>query len=99
MHRILEFLKERFFDDRRLVLMVLMIVFPAVLLSRLFVLQIVRGEDYQANYDLHIERTETIDSTRGRIYDRDGELLAYNELAMPLLSRMNIPMKKITIVS
>ena len=81
MRSLLEFLKEKFFDDRRLVLIVLMLIFPAVLLSRLFVLQIVRGADYQANYDLHIERTETIEATRGRIYDRDGELLAYNELA------------------
>ncbi len=52
-----------------------------VLVGRLFVLQIVRGEDYQSNYDLLVEKVENIEATRGSIYDRNGVLLAYNELA------------------
>ena len=52
-----------------------------VLLARLFVLQIVRGEDYQENYNLKVEKVEMIPSTRGNIYDRNGYLLAYNELS------------------
>lgn len=58
-----------------------MVLFSAILVLRLFVLQIVRGEDYQSNYDLLVEKTENIEATRGSIYDRNGVLLAYNELA------------------
>ena len=59
----------------------LMIIFSFVILARLFVLQIIRGEQYQSNYDLLVEKTESIDATRGNIYDRNGVLLAYNELS------------------
>ncbi|MBQ7678121.1 MAG: peptidoglycan glycosyltransferase [Lachnospiraceae bacterium] len=55
--------------------------FSALLIWRLFVLQLVRGADYQSNYDLKVEKTETIPATRGNIYDRNGVLLAYDELA------------------
>ena len=51
------------------------------LIYRLFVLQIVNGETYLANFQLRIRREVTIPSTRGKIYDRNGNLLAYNELA------------------
>ncbi len=59
----------------------LMVAFAAILITRLFILQIVRGADYQSNYDLKVEKTETIPATRGNIYDRNGVLLAYDELA------------------
>ena len=49
----------------------LMIIFSFVILARLFVLQIIRGEQYQSNYDLLVEKTESIDATRGNIYDRN----------------------------
>lgn len=48
---------------------------------RLFQLQIVNGENYLNNFQLRIRREVTIPSTRGNIYDRNGNLLAYNELA------------------
>ncbi|MEE3480657.1 MAG: penicillin-binding transpeptidase domain-containing protein [Lachnospiraceae bacterium] len=44
-------------------------------------LQIVRGEGYQSNYNLLTEKTEKLPATRGNIYDRNGVLLAYNRLA------------------
>src|SRR5699024_11087929 len=47
----------------------------------LFYLQIVRGADYLENYELQIRKTKEIPGTRGNIYDRNGNLLAYNELA------------------
>lgn len=59
----------------------LMIFFACVLCCRLFYLQIVKGAQYQQNYNLKAEKTETIPATRGNIYDRNGNLLAYNELA------------------
>ncbi|MCR5451212.1 MAG: peptidoglycan glycosyltransferase [Lachnospiraceae bacterium] len=58
-----------------------MFLFAGILISRLFVLQIVQGEKYQANYDLRIEKTESIEATRGKIFDRKGVVLAYNDLA------------------
>ncbi|MCR4830014.1 MAG: peptidoglycan glycosyltransferase [Pseudobutyrivibrio sp.] len=57
-----------------------MVLFATVLISRLFYLQIVNGSAYQDNYNLKLEKTESIPATRGNIYDRNGNLLAYNEL-------------------
>ncbi|MCF0129709.1 MAG: peptidoglycan glycosyltransferase [Pseudobutyrivibrio sp.] len=57
-----------------------MFLFGATLIGRLFYLQILNGEAYQSNYNLKLEKTETLPATRGNIYDRNGVLLAYNEL-------------------
>ena len=73
--------ENRLDGKRQVVMMIVMLFFGVVLTSRLFVLQIVRGEDYQKNYNLKVEKTEVVDATRGNIYDRNGKLLAYNELA------------------
>ena len=70
-----------FFKSRLAVAAVLMTVLFGVLLWRVFYLQIVKGEKYQDNYTLKIVKERTLNSTRGNIYDRNGELLAYNELA------------------
>lgn len=48
---------------------------------RVFTLQIVNGQMYQDNFEMRIEKTLAIDATRGNIYDINGNLLAYNELA------------------
>ncbi len=73
---LLKIIKSRLF-----VLMVLFIVATCLILYRLFDLQIVHGEEYLENYQLKIVRERNISSTRGNIYDRNGYLLAYNELA------------------
>lgn len=52
-----------------------------ILCFRLFDLQIVNGEQYQEDYMTKTETVMKIDSTRGNIYDVNGELLAYNELS------------------
>ncbi len=65
-------------------LTVLTLVFCAlggILIYRCFDLQIVRGEEYLNDFMLQTEKTRDIASTRGNIYDRNGNLLAYNELA------------------
>ncbi len=74
-----DFLKN-FFSNRTRVVTFVFYVFGAILVLRLFVLQIVSGNKYQDNYNLKLEKTETIPATRGNIYDRNGQLLAYNEL-------------------
>ena len=68
------------FSSRIRVVCAVMILFAAILISRLFYLQIINGSEYQDNYTLKLEKTESVAATRGNIYDRNGNLLAYNEL-------------------
>ncbi len=67
--------------SRLITLIIVFCLTSSILIGRLFYLQIVRGEDYLANYELQIRKTQEIAGTRGNIYDRNGNLLAYNELA------------------
>ena len=60
---------------------ILFTIITIVLVARIFVLQIVRGQDALENFTLSIQKERVINSTRGKIYDRNGNLLAYNELA------------------
>ena len=73
---ILEVLKSRLF-----VLIVVFCILSAILVQRVFYLQIVKGEDYLNNYKLKIKKTKNIQGTRGVIFDRNGEVLATNKLA------------------
>lgn len=70
-----------FIKSRLAVATVVMTLLFGVLLWRMFYLQIVNGENYQNDYTLKIVKERTLNSTRGNIYDRNGKLLAYNELA------------------
>ena len=70
-----------FFKSRLVVATVVMILLFSILLWRIFSLQIVNGKEYQDNYTFKIVKERTLNSTRGNIYDRNGNLLAYNELA------------------
>ena len=77
-------LKERFLGlitSRLFVLIICFCVLCGTLLHRVFTLQIVHGAEYMDNFKLKIRKERYIASTRGNIYDRNGELLAYNELA------------------
>ena len=67
--------------SRLITLIIVFCITSSILIGRLFYLQIVRGEDYLANYELQIRKTQEVAGTRGNIYDRNGNLLAYNELA------------------
>lgn len=67
--------------SRTSVAIIVFSVMAAILVQRLFYLQIVRGEDYAEDYELQIQKSKEIEGTRGNIYDRNGNLLAYNELA------------------
>ncbi len=67
--------------SRLFVVSILCIVMFATLVLRLFNLQIIQGADYQDNYVQRTLQTVSVSGTRGNIYDRNGNLLAYNELA------------------
>ena len=67
--------------SRILVLIIVFCAMSAILVQRVFYLQIVKGQEYTENYKLQIQKTKAVEGTRGNIYDRNGKLLAYNELA------------------
>lgn len=69
------------FKSRLFVLILVFCILSAILVQRLFTLQIVNGQDYLDNYKLKIQKTKEIQGTRGIIYDRDGEIIAANKLA------------------
>lgn len=75
-----DFLK-RFFSSRLFVLAAVFIVFFGIILARIFTLQVVNGKSYQENFSLKIQMKQPINAARGNIYDKNGKLLAYNELA------------------
>ncbi len=84
MYSLKDIIKEKldnFFQNRIAVIIVLFCITSTILVHRLFVLQIVNGQEYFDNYKLQIQKTKEVEGTRGNIYDRNGKLLAYNELA------------------
>lgn len=76
--------KENFFNmvtSRVFVLILVLICIGGILINRIFDLQIVHGEEYLDSFQMKIRKERTIKGSRGCIYDRNGNLLAYNELA------------------
>ncbi|MCR4589473.1 MAG: penicillin-binding protein [Lachnospiraceae bacterium] len=67
--------------SRLFFLLVVVVVLFSVLTVRLFNLQIIEGESFLDNFTLKIEREKTIKSTRGSIFDRNGNFLAKDKLA------------------
>lgn len=81
---LLEHFKENFMNmvtSRLLVLMLVIAGMGGYLIYWLFQLQIVNGEQYYNDFQLKIKKERTLPATRGNILDRNGNLLAYNELA------------------
>ena len=77
-------LKDRLLElifSRMFVLLAVIVILFGVLINRIFQLQIINGESYQNNFILKIQREKTIPSTRGKIFDCNGKVLAYDELA------------------
>ncbi len=67
--------------SRTFIIIVVLICAGGILINRVFDLQIVHGEEYLDSFKMKIMRERTIKGSRGCIYDRNGNLLAYNELA------------------
>ena len=72
---------KKILEARLFLLCVVLILLFSILLHRVFVLQVVNGEEYLDNYTLLIRKERITSGTRGSIYDRNGKLLAYNELS------------------
>ena len=73
---ILDYVKHRLFP-----VTVLVFVLFFILIRRLFTLQIVEGDEHLDNFIYKSQRVLNIESVRGNITDRNGKLLAYNELS------------------
>lgn len=64
------------FKLRYNVLIVLVYVMGAILLGRLFFLQIIKGKEYRETSNTRLTRESTIEAARGSILDRNGKTLA-----------------------
>ena len=66
---------------RTTVLVVVFVLMSGILVKQLFELQIIQGQDYISKFESRITKKRAINSTRGNIFDRNGEELASNVLA------------------
>lgn len=67
--------------SRLFIIGVLFFILFALLFHKLFLLQIVHGEEYLESFTYRIMKETEIKSPRGSIYDADGNVLAYDRLA------------------
>lgn len=82
-----DFIKDLFWkiiSSRLFFLGALFFAMFCILAVRLFNLQIINGENYQQEYVAMAEKVIRTPGTRGNIYDRNGNILASNELAYNL---------------
>ena len=70
-----------FFNNRILVIKLVVILVGALLLVRLIDLQLVNGSEYRKQSEKKMLRETVIEAPRGEIYDRNGIVLASNKLA------------------
>ena len=92
--RIRKNLKE-FFSNRIILLGIIISAMFIVLVYRLFVLQIVEGAEHEANFRYTVEKTVETSGSRGNIYDCNGNLLAYNQLAYKVTFAKSDKLKEI----
>ncbi len=71
----------RYYHSRIAVVTTIVCALFCILVGRIFYLQILHGEEYQNEHTLTILKTRTKNATRGTIYDRNGNVLAYDKLA------------------
>lgn len=72
---------KKFIIPRTTVLIFIFAALSMVLIHRLFSLQIIHGQEYADNFSIMTTKTRTLKSTRGNIYDRNGQVIASNELS------------------
>ena len=72
---------KKFFTSRLFVLGAFMVACFSLLIVRVFYLQVIKGAYFEENFELQINTDITLNAARGNIYDCNGNLLAYNELA------------------
>ncbi len=75
----------RVFSHRSVILLLIFLVMSIILGVRLFDLQIVHGEEYEAGFTDKTTKTRRLEGTRGNIYDCEGRLVAGNRLSNAVL--------------
>lgn len=69
---------------RTTVLALVFVLMSAILIKQIFELQIIEGQNYISKFESRTTKTRVLKSTRGNIFDRDGELIAWNVLSYSL---------------
>jgi len=77
-------LENKIFSSRMMLAFIFVIVFTLVLILKLFNLQIIHHDHYTEEALGNQMRTLPITPTRGKIFDRNGKVLATNQLAYKL---------------
>jgi penicillin-binding protein 2 len=72
------------FVNRKFIIVFMIILASAALLLKLFIIQVVK-ETYRLSADNNVLRYVTQYPARGLIYDRNGELIVYNQAAYDLM--------------
>lgn len=67
------------YKSRPIILAILSVFLAAILVGRLFYLQIIRGEQYTESFEESVTRRVSIPAKRGRILDRNGKVLAESQ--------------------
>ncbi|MEP7242695.1 MAG: penicillin-binding protein 2 [Gammaproteobacteria bacterium] len=76
--------EQRIFDQRTLAAGVIIVTLTLILISRLFLLQVIRHDYYAELSQGNRARIEPIPAARGLILDRNGEVIAANQPAYQL---------------
>ncbi|MEE3393113.1 MAG: penicillin-binding transpeptidase domain-containing protein [Lachnospiraceae bacterium] len=71
----------KFVNSRYLLLSIVFVILSLILVLRMFRLQIVQSDELEKNVSEVQEKSKPIKAARGRIYDCNGVLLAYNKLS------------------
>ena len=66
---------------RYIILIAIFLFLFFLLIQKLFSMQIIHGQEYADNFSIMTTKTRTLKSTRGNILDRNGNVLASNELS------------------
>jgi penicillin-binding protein 2 len=72
------------FINRKYLIMALMVLASVILLIRLFIIQVV-NDSYRLSADNNVLRYVTQYPARGLIYDRNGQLIVFNQAAYDLM--------------
>jgi len=72
-------------ENRSLIFQVIVVVIFFLLATRLFYLQVIKGDEYRERSTNNRVKLKRVEAPRGKVFDSQGELLATNEAGYRLL--------------
>ena len=69
-----------FFENRILILQIILVILSVIFICRLFFLQIIKGDEYRKDSESRLLRITKVEAPRGEMTDRNGVVLATNRL-------------------